>query len=468
MDRLANLAIGAYDARVPGAIVIRALDERDAASWHELRLRALREDGPAFLATHDEDARLSIADIAARLQPADPANAAFGAFDGERLVGSAVVRRQERVKARHRGLLFAMYVAPEARRRGVGEAIVRRAIEHARAHELEQLELAVAITSHAARRLYERAGFVRTGRVPRAQRERGGLVDEDEMVLALHGPRPVGDDRLAERSPSECVPALLDIARRHAARKRPADVRAQYARDAFVAPSFVDQRAAHRLDALALAAAPEFDALLLSPLAPLASCVAVSPASQDRIVTTMRGSEVVSDPTNVLALECARRFAASPGDVRLCTVHQVVRAQRFAPEPGMTQHFRMFALAEAGRARPDHAFEVDAIVRQLAVFARLLDAAGTSGTRVARVLSAAAAAPIATRLCARLATELPALQVVTGELESGYYAGLRVLLDVDGANLSDTGLFDWVARLASDRRLRFVASGFGLQRLALQ
>ena len=277
----------------------------------------------------------------------------------------------------------------------------------------------------------------------------------------------IGDGQLAERAPSECVPALLAIARSHAARKRPGDVRAQYARDAFVAPSFLDQRAALRLDALALAAAPEFEAMLLSPLAPLASCVAVSPSNQDRVVTTMRGSEVVSDPTNVLALECTRRLAALADDVRLCTVHQVVRAQRFGARPGMSQHFRMFALAEAGRARADHAFEVEAFVRHLAVFSRLLDNAGTKGARVARVLAAARAAPIAKRVCARLAAELPGLELVTGALDSGYYAGLRVLLDVGDANLSDTGLFDWVAQLASDRRLRFVASGFGLQRLAL-
>jgi hypothetical protein len=33
-------------------------------------------------------------------------------------------------------------------------------------------------------------------------------------------------------------------------------------------------------------------------------------------------------------------------------------------------------------------------------------------------------------------------------------------------NVSDTGLFDWVARLSSNRRLRLVASGLGIQRLA--
>src|SRR5262249_17921590 len=124
-------------------------------------------------------------------------------------------------------------------------------------------------------------------------------------------------------------------------------------------------------------------------------------------------------------------------DVRLCTVHQVVRAQRFEGRPGMSQHFRMFALAESGRARADHAFEVDAFVRHQQVFWRLLDAAEASGrykfrNRTARLLADPRALPIRDRLRTRLASQLPGLQIVDGVLDSGYYAGLRLLLDADG------------------------------------
>ncbi len=312
----------------------------------------------------------------------------------------------------------------------------------------------------------------------RANKIDDGYVDEDTMVLRLRAaasprrPRRLGDAELADASPSDAVPALLQIARSHAARKRPADIVAQYARDAFVAPSRVDLRDSLRLDALALAAAPEFEAVLLSPLAPLAACGAVSPSSQDRIVTTMRGSEVVSDPTNVLALECARRLAVdATRDVRLCTVHQVVRAQRLPPGRGLTQHFRMFALAEAGAARADHGFEVDAVLRHHQVFQRLLDAAGIVQTRPrARLLASERGRPIAARVRARLAAEFPHVAVEDGELTSGYYDGLRLLFDIEvggeDINVSDTGLFDWVARLSSNRRLRLVASGLGIQRLA--
>jgi hypothetical protein len=48
-----------------------------------------------------------------------------------------------------------------------------------------------------------------------------------------------------------------------------------------------------------------------------------------------------------------------------------------------------------------------------------------------------------------------------------------VLFGADAAsgehlNLGDVGAFDWVARLTSNRRLRFVASGLGLHRAARQ
>ena len=142
-----------------------------------------------------------------------------------------------------------------------------------------------------------------------------------------------GGDALLALSPSETTPLLLELARRQATRRTPADLRAQLAHDAFVAPSAVDLRTLHRLDGLALDAAHAFEAVALSPVAPLGSCSVVAPTAQDRTLSTTRGSEVVSDPTNVLALLCAQRLAQAPAeDVRLCTVHQVLRAQPLPPQ----------------------------------------------------------------------------------------------------------------------------------------
>ncbi len=65
----------------------------------------------------------------------------------------------------------------------------------------------------------------------------------------------------------------------------------------------------------------------------------------------MRGSEVVSDPTNVLALEAAARRKQNPAaPVNLAACVRVLRAKRFDGE-GLFQHFRIFALLSSGRDR---------------------------------------------------------------------------------------------------------------------
>ena len=284
-------------------------------------------------------------------------------------------------------------------------------------------------------------------------------------------------ERLASRAPSENVPVLLALAQAQCCRRRPHDLVAQYERDLFVAPSPLDLRLAHRLDALALEAAPEFEAVLLSPLAPLGSCSVVAPMSQDRAVSTMRVTEVVSDPTNVLALECARRLArTNDRPVRLCTLHQVTRAQSVPAKSGFTQHFRLFALAEAGVALGEHRFEVNAMSSHAAAFIRMLDAAEAIGCtfpeRRADLLVGPRGRAIADRLGAELGRLLPGLRVVEGPLESSYYDGVRLLVGASSASgahiqLGDIGLFDWMEKLTANRGNRFVASGLGIQLLPL-
>jgi len=71
-----------------------------------------------------------------------------------------------------------------------------------------------------------------------------------------------------------------------------------------------------------------------------------------------------------------------------------------------------------------------------------------------------------------LAHALPHLEVAREPLDRRYYDGLRVVFEGvsergEACALGDLGVFDWVAKLTSNRRLRLVASGLGLQLLAL-
>ena len=159
----------------------------------------------------------------------------------------------------------------------------------------------------------------------------------------------VHDALAAQLTGSALRSLLLSVAQRRAMARGPSDVLQQFEQDRFVGIAPVDQRTLRRLELTLLEVADAYDAVELSPVAPLGTCAAVAPGSQNRIVSTMRGTEVVSDPTNVLALECARRLRADPAaTVRLATTHRCVRAQSVPAGRGMAAHFSMFCLATAG------------------------------------------------------------------------------------------------------------------------
>jgi GNAT superfamily N-acetyltransferase len=61
-------------------------------------------------------------------------------------------------------LLIAMWARPDLRGRGVGDLLVREVLAWARENGWSQVRLRVADGNSPARRLFERHGFVPTGR----------------------------------------------------------------------------------------------------------------------------------------------------------------------------------------------------------------------------------------------------------------------------------------------------------------
>jgi hypothetical protein len=94
---------------------------------------------------------------------------------------------------------------------------------------------------------------------------------------------------------SELWSLLLNVAEQRAAQRSGANLLQQWEKDRFVGPAYIDQRTLNQLDGHLLAAAADFEALELSPLAPLGSCSAIALASQNKIVSTVRGTQCHAD-----------------------------------------------------------------------------------------------------------------------------------------------------------------------------
>ena len=275
---------------------------------------------------------------------------------------------------------------------------------------------------------------------------------------------------LARGLPASEVWSLLLNAMRERAEHRTAGALAQqWENDRFVQLSYIDQRTLLDLDSHLLAAAHEFEAVELSPLAPLGTSSSVALTTQNRVVSTVRGTEVVSDPTNVLALESARRLREDQTRiVRFCTSHRCVRAQEVPKVPGFAAHFRMFCMTTAGHERKDQAFVTDALTHHIRTHLLALDRLEQHGycfpNRRLRLLSSEEREPLAKRIAAAI----EGVPVSMERLEQRYYDGLRFMISAhtpagDDIPLIDGGAFDWLHTLAANRKLVFVASAIGSQ-----
>jgi ribosomal protein S18 acetylase RimI-like enzyme len=132
---------------------LRRLDPEDAALWRDIRLEALEREPEQFSSRFADHVDRPLADFAARLAGAS----VWAAFDGVRPVAVAALTTDADGAAR--GWVESVYVRPEARGRGVAQAVLAALERVARDQRLEALWLEVRASNAAARGLYARLGF---------------------------------------------------------------------------------------------------------------------------------------------------------------------------------------------------------------------------------------------------------------------------------------------------------------------
>jgi len=293
----------------------------------------------------------------------------------------------------------------------------------------------------------------------------------------------LGDPELIKRlihlPASELTSLLLEVTRGRA--RRPADLVAQYARDRAVQPTSDDPRALLVVETHAFAAAGAFEPITLSPVAPLGLNVVLGEIDQNSTLAAVRNLEVLADPTTVLALETARRHTVGVDvDVRLAAAARMLRMQPF-DNPAFSPHFAIFALTTGGRGRPVYGFELAAldehVAAHLGLFARLAAAGFRLSDAHVEIADSthdeARLTAVEHELFPSLRARFPAATFTLDPARThamAYYRGLCFHISARGTDgnmhqLSDGGSTDWLARLTSNRKLRFFVSGLGSELL---
>jgi hypothetical protein len=277
---------------------------------------------------------------------------------------------------------------------------------------------------------------------------------------------------------------LLEVYRERSQRVQPSSVLSEFESNRFVRPSAVSPIALAAWEQVAFSQLPtDFEPLTLSPVCPFGTNSSVASVDQNLAVTTSRNTEVVSDSTNVLALECAVRRREllrvnpkSSEPVHLATSHRLLRAQKY-DDPKSIAHFSAFALCSAGRDQGNLRFELATLGLHIRFYLTVLRAfLGPEIPLHASVTDFSPAAHeelIEETLLSEIRKEFRGVDCALDPARSkgkGYYSDLCFHIYATNSlgkqlDLVDGGSVNWTQKYLSNAKERLIISGIGSERL---
>jgi ribosomal protein S18 acetylase RimI-like enzyme len=171
---------------------IRALRAADLPAFVALRNEMLRLYPDAFTSDYETERHKPPESFASRLGEPESGHFILGAFEdcaqGSVLFGTIAMERDRdtRPQKRHIAHVTAVMVHPQTQGRNLAARLIASCIASAKANEeIDQLILTVTASNAHVVRLYERAGFVSYGLLPRAIQVSGVFYDKLHMRLDL-------------------------------------------------------------------------------------------------------------------------------------------------------------------------------------------------------------------------------------------------------------------------------------------
>ena len=124
---------------------------------------------------------MSLPDVAKKLEN----GYVLGGFLDDTLVGIAGLTALPGAKAKHKALLWGMYVREEARGLGIADQLMEGILGEARNRGFEQIQLTVIANNPRAWKVYERWGFTLYGTEVKSVKVGDTYYDEQLRVCFL-------------------------------------------------------------------------------------------------------------------------------------------------------------------------------------------------------------------------------------------------------------------------------------------
>ncbi|MFC6331976.1 hypothetical protein ACFP56_05020 [Paenibacillus septentrionalis] len=281
-------------------------------------------------------------------------------------------------------------------------------------------------------------------------------------------------------SSSDLNTLLLKVFNEKVRKSSPNDLLKRYAENRFVHPSKVNllQLKQLEMDILKIALGKGVSPIQLSPVAPIGCTSIVGTVDQNKVISALRGTEVVSDATNLIALHIAELIKhhkpLREDYLRYCTTHRHVRAQYFGDAPGMLAHFHLFCMVAAGVDRGSYDFEKQSLWEHIEIYRNIFKSLFNSKIEV--IISERGGYKDSAGLVTRIteygeSLELKDVVISIGspQKENQYYQGLqftiKTVIGDEEYYIGDGGFVNWTQKMLGTKKERLLISAIGLDRL---
>lgn len=300
----------------------------------------------------------------------------------------------------------------------------------------------------------------------------------DRILKQIDGQEII--DKLLSLPKADLNSLLLHLFGKQTDSFTPVDVLKAYQSNRFSVPSDLDPVRFHALEAELLAEAQRSDmqTILLSPSATLGSCSVFGCVDQYNVVSGLRGTETLSDPTNMLAIIIAEKLKTGTecnvSPLHYATTARAVRSQVFSGK-GFFAHFGLFCMVSSGKDTGAYSCEKQLLKKQLLFYKQWMQ--DRFHTKLSLVLSKRDGYKDGDGFCANMIETVRAVFPETpisldeSEMDNKYYQGVnfKIFMESDGEKIfiGDGGFVDWISRMLGNKKERCLISGVGLDRFIL-
>ncbi|QHQ63223.1 hypothetical protein Ana3638_22620 [Anaerocolumna sedimenticola] len=281
---------------------------------------------------------------------------------------------------------------------------------------------------------------------------------------------------------SELNSLLLEIYNMKSKEIRPAELLKLYESNRFVKPyeGKIIDLIQLELKILKAAGTFSFTPVELSPVAALGTCSAVAKANQNKIISALRGTEVLADATNSLALHICdlkrnRKEKENAEFIRYCTIHRHIRAQNYKDTANLP-HFKLFCMVTSGIDKGSYIFEKESLLEHFQIYQTILNQTLDISKFKIKFIEVGGykdSDGFMERILKHLQDNLKGEVDITEQgtkSENQYYQGLQfkiyINMNGDDMEIADGGFVDWPQKLLQNKKERMLISGLGIERLA--